>query len=427
MFALIDGTRFYANSSTLYKPQYKDKPILVTAGQGIVIAANRKSSEVNLKKFKPIWSQIDKLQLYHGAVFKANFSTLGHLSNAFQTCLELNMAGCRSMRYSVDESFFCVQHLFDIGVDMPSYIQKIRKKVYKETGVATGAGVGASLTLAKAASWAAKNVDGYNGQCVLDSCTQIDAILRMMPIKQVWGVGARLSEHLKRDGLAMAFQLKQCEPKIYQKRYGINVANIIHELNSVPVLDFDHVRSKKKQIWSTSSYRDRLRSIEMVRAEIAHHTSEVMRKVRIQESETLTLSIFVSTSIHDKCPAFNNRIDINFEQGVSDTSFSLQSVSGAIKSLLPVCLLSQPIYKVGVGANELIDSGYQKQFELFNDFDNKESLNTTVDLLNTRFGKGTLTFGSETRSYSEAPGQIRMQELEDYFTDYNKLLSVKCI
>lgn len=401
-------------------------PNLVTAGQGIIIAANRISTDLGISKFSPIWESSDLLKLHKGRVYQANFNTFSHISDRFMSCVERNVSS-RTYRYSVDELFVSLHHLHSINVDLDAFITTLRKQVYRETGVPVGAGVGPTLTLAKVASWAGKNAPGYRGQCCLTDAKHIESILKQMPVGKVWNVGQATERHLKHEGIVTAFQLKQCNPKTYQKRYSINVANVISELNGIAVLDYSNVREKKKQIWSTQSYRDRLRDPDSLFSELAHHCTEVMRKVREQKSEAKSLSVFVSTGRHDKCQPFYRRVDIKLGSGLTDSCYAIQKLRIAFDGLLPKSLHTQPIYKVGVGSVELVD-GQLKQFDLFEpNFDNKPKLNNTMDTLNARFGKNTISFGSQKRLYREQNGSIEFSRLEDYYTDATDLLRVKCI
>lgn len=342
------------------------------------------------------------------------------------SCIELNAKGTRTYRYSVDEIFLDFSHLHAVKVPLDEFAMGLRKRTYRETGVATGCGIGPTLTLCKAASWAAKNLAGYAGQCWLESEEHIDAVLEAMPIDKVWNVGGSYTKHLKAEGVFTALQLKRCNAVDYQKRYSINIANVIHELNSISVLNFSTIREKKKQIWSTSSYRDRLRTQESLFAEIANHCSNIMVKVRNQKSEALKLSVFVSTSRFDSCAPFYKRVEIELEEGLTDTGYALQQMRSVYSKLLPGSLHQQPIYKVGVGATQLSDAE-RKQFELFDSFDNKTPLNSALDKLNLRFGKGAIGYASQSRSYREKNGDIEFEELENYYTDIDEILNVQCI
>lgn len=427
LYCLIDATRFYSESTSIYKPEQRNLPVLVTAGQGISIAANRVSTNLGIAKFIPIFQEIDKIRHHNGLIYKSNFSTYGHISERFMLCIEkyAAMHGAVAFRYSVDEIFLSIDHITDIS-DIEEFASKLRRKVYKETGVATACGVGSTLTLSKAGSWAAKNIQGYSGQCIISNQKQADDILKSMSLNSVWNIGERYSKHLTNDGITNAYQLKQSSAIDLQRRYTINIANVIHELNGLPVLRFDTIRQKKQQIWSTRSYRDRLKTETALFSELAYHCCNVMLKVREQKSEALKLSAFVSTSKFDTCPSFYRRVDIDLECGLSDSSFAIQKIRSVFDKLLPPSFHKQPVYKIGIGASVLLDAE-RKQYDLFQSFDNKSILNETLDALNGKYGKGIITYASQQRKYNEQSAGIEFKELEDYYTNVNDLLVVKCI
>lgn len=335
--------------------------------------------------------------------------------------------GFRTFRYSVDELFISLEHLHSINVCLADYITGLRKTVYRETGVPVGAGVGQTLVLAKAASWAAKNVEPFRGQCILTGEVETDAILNKMPVDSLWNIGPQYARYLKNEGIMTALELKNCNPRTYQKRYSINVANVINELNGISVFCYSDLKEKKKQIWSTLSYRDRLRGPDAIFGELAHHCAEAMLKVRKQESQAKKVSITLSTSPHDKCRPFIKREDIEFEFATSDTGYVLNRLREIYHTILPDNLTLQPIYKVSVGITQIIDCD-NKQYELFDgEVDSNSAVTSVLDSINNRFGKGTITYGSQQRKYSESAGNIKFSRLEDYFTDLEDLIKVKCI
>ena len=427
LFCLFDGARFYANSSLIYKPNYSNRPVLVSQGQGIAIAANRVATNLGIQKFKPIWQQVDQLRLHNGAVIKCNFNTLGHISQRFVASLA-DYFGKHVYKYSVDEAFVELTEYDVIGVPISELISDARRKVYRETGVAVGGAVGPTLTLAKAASWAAKNMIGMNGICVLKTEAEIELVLSRMPIEEVWGIGRKLSKHLNLEGLKSALDLKNADPVLYRKRYSINVSNIIYELNSTSILTFSLEAEPKKQILSSKSYRDRLREPGVLYRELANHVSEVMYQLRSQNSRCKKLSLFVSTSHYDKCEMFYKSIDIDVSFGLSDTVRALQLTSENFNRLLPTSLVDRPIYKVGVCATDILKLKFSQpdMFSLSHTED-RENLNKTLDNLNERFGRGTLCFASQQNRYKESEGDIEILELEDYLTDKDSLLIAYCI
>ncbi|CAH7171466.1 DUF4113 domain-containing protein [Vibrio alginolyticus] len=428
MYCLIDGSRFYCTASTIMRPELRDKPVLVASGlDGISIAASRACTEKGIPKFSPIFEVKDKLKLHHGVVFRANFNTLGHLSHRMmQSIMGSIGADLPHYQYSVDEMFIDVSALKSIGVDLNSHLLEARRQVYKETRIGTGGGIGRTLTLSKAASFAGKKLDGYSGQCVLEDIKHEDKVLKVMPVSEVWNIGRRLTEHLKFKGITTAYQLKCSDPKKLQKEFSINVANVVHELNGVPVLNFSDRPPAKKQIFSTSSSRHRLRTESELSTVLSNHAAEVCKKARSQQSDIKVLQVFVSTSPYDKCPRHSASVEVEFDSATSDTSIILRTVRDAMVKVMPKCLLTSPLYKVGVGGVRLVSSE-MRQMDMFEVNSDNKKLMTALDTLNLRFGKSSVSFASQRTPKENRTGNIELQELPNYLTHFEQLVSIKCI
>ncbi|CAH7419519.1 UmuC domain-containing protein [Vibrio chagasii] len=428
MFCLIDGSRFYASASTVMHPQYRDKPVLVASGaDGISIAASRACSDNGIPKFSPIFQVKDKLALHGGVVFKANFNTLGHLSHRMMKSILVNIGSeLPHYQYSVDEMFIDVSKLKTMGVDLGAHLYHVRKRVYQETRVGTGGGIGRTLTLAKVASFAGKKLSGYKGQCIMDTIVHENEVLKQMPVGEVWNVGRKLTEHFKHKGITTAHHLKLCDPDKMRKEFSVNVSNTIYELNGLPVLNFSDKQPAKKQMFSTGSYRERIKSPEHLGALLSNHGVEVCKKAREQGSDIRELIIFTATSPYEKCTPFSRSICHSFEPPTSDTAIVLSAIRESLSSLIPNNPLQQPLYKIGVGATKLT-SNEMKQYDMFNVSKDNPKLMSAVDCLNMRFGKGAIKFGSQTLNANQsALGNVEIIELANYLTNIREIPIIKC-
>lgn len=427
MMCLIDGSRFYCSASTVMAPELRQKPVLVASGiDGISIAASRACSDAGIPKFSPIFQVKDKLALHGGVVYRANFNMLGHLSSRMMSSI-INAAGSDlpHYQYSVDEMFLDLTKLHTMGIDLNEHLSHIRKRVYQETRIGTGASAGRTLTLAKVASYASKKLDGYNGQCFLDTVKHEDEVLKSMPVGEVWNVGRRLNEHFKFKGIVTAFDLKKADPKAMKKEFSVNVSNTIYELNGVPVLNFTDNRPAKQQIFSTGSHRDRLKSPEAIQTKLSDYAAEVCKKVRTQDSEIEVLTFFAHTSPYEKCPRFSQAVEVVFNPPTADTSIVMKAIRERVKRVIPENPLHQPIYKVGVGAVKLSNSE-MRQYDMFNVSQDNRPLMDTLDSLNIRFGRGALSFGSQSHSKVRWSDSVEIRELPNYLTDINQLIEIKC-
>jgi len=184
-------------------PELRDKPVLVASGiDGISIAASRACSDKGIPKFSPIFEVKDRLEQFGGKIFRSNFNTLGHLSQRMMlSIIESIGEDLPHYQYSVDEMFIDVTRLHSMGVDLNEHLMVARKKIYMESRIGTGGGIGRTLTLSKAASFAGKKLKGYSGQCVLDNVNAENEVLKAMPVSEVWNIGRKLTEHLKHQGI----------------------------------------------------------------------------------------------------------------------------------------------------------------------------------------------------------------------------------
>lgn len=406
-FILIDATRFYASVATQFAPHLRQVPLVVTthsAEKGVPIALNRAASDLGVSKFAPLWKgdTMRRLRSNNALIVSANFDTFGHASQRFMQSA-IAAAGSnvgdgkiQHMVYSVDEVFVSVDVSYSSAIPWDSYAAEIRKRVWREQRIGSGVAIAPTLTLSKSASFAAKKMDGFAGTCVIDDAHSdlCRHILERQPIGDVWNVGQRTAKKLLAKGIQTAADLREWDLKAIQSEFGINVANVVSELNGFPVYQLDYSqnlvaqRSRNEQINSTKSYKDRLKTRVIIEAQLAFHCEEVGKKARSQGAKISELHAFSMTSRHDtKTEAFYGECSMRFEP-TSDSAVLLSQLSRAYRKLVPSNPLAQPIYKLGVGATKLSTSdGSDRQFDLFSsESESRESLMSTLDELNNRFG-----------------------------------------
>ncbi|MGR5096621.1 DUF4113 domain-containing protein [Vibrio maritimus] len=439
LYALVDAARFYASVSTQCSPELRAKPLVVTTHsgyKGVPIALNQAASSVGVTKFTPLWrgETQKRLEVNAGTIVSANFDTFGHASARFMASV-IAAAGSgidgavSHMCYSVDELFLSIDYNRDLA--WSEYANEIRKTVWKEQRIGSGVAIAPTLTLAKSASYAAKKLDGYSGVCVIvdpdsDDCL---TILKQQPVEDVWNVGKRSAEKLHLQGIKTAFELRSAPVKDIQKSYGINLANVVSELNGIAVLELDYTqsnvaaRNQNDRIFSTKSYKDRLVTRESIEGQLAHHCEEVSQKARFQNAEVSELHAFVMTSRHDsQIPPFFAEKTLRFEPTV-DSSVLLKHLARAYGEIIPESPEFQPIYKLGVGATKLTHE-VSKQFDMFaSACAEKSELMSTIDALNAKFGR-VLKFARSEWSADQQDEQGA--RIPHFYTDIREIPTFEC-
>jgi DNA polymerase V len=417
LICLIDGTRFYANSSGILQPELRDKPVAVVSGkQGIIIAANKACDAVGLKKFKPIFEYKDKLEAHDVAVVEANFNWFGHVSRAFQNIIITELP--EAFSYSVDEVIGRTPPIND----QRGYLQQIRRKVYKQTRVPTGASASLNVTLAKVASFAAKKLPGYNGVAVLTDEAEINSILAKMDVSDIWGIGRRLSKHMYNMQIRTALDLKNADIK-KMKPFGKPVVSTIFELRGQQVFSWrdPSLAHTKDTISSSRSIRERVQNKEALHQALAYHVHLVCAKVRDQNSTIKVIQFYCSTSRYDT-KVHHGQVTIRLDYPTNNTSTVLKLLSQHIDTqLMPQTDPYIPIYKVGVIAHELCDE--RTTVDMFAPPENRVMMQT-LDAINEQFGVGSLFLG--TKGTSNTGERQESEQLRNPHANWQDIPSIEC-
>ncbi|WP_232584117.1 hypothetical protein [Photobacterium carnosum] len=164
--------------------------------------------------------------------------------------------------------------------DVHAFLNRIRRTIYKHVRMPIGAAAARNCTLVKVASWAAKNVDGDNGVCVLDSENEENRVLSSMPISKLWGVDRKLTPKLQLLGLRTALDLKHCQLSKL-KAFGKPIIELQAELQGTIVHDWRTIDfSEQQQIGSSRSIQSRLQTVDELKQALAYHLTEIAAKVR---------------------------------------------------------------------------------------------------------------------------------------------------
>jgi DNA polymerase V len=221
-----------------------------------------------------------------------------------------------------------------------------------------------------------------------------------MDVTDVWGIGRRLGKRLNDVGINTAWQLSKAKPGFIRKEFSILVENTVHELNGIPKLNWDEVRSPKQQIFSTRSFGQRVTDKSELRHALISHVTIAASKLRQQNSLVKTLQIFACSSPHDNDSYYRQSILHTFPTPTSDTSIIAHAVSTLVDS---VYRKGVKFYKCGVGLVELVDAAHYQQ-DLFNVLHDKTDLMHCIDRINSRYGRNTVHVAAQGTIQSTMQG-----------------------
>jgi DNA polymerase V len=224
--------------------------------------------------------------------------------------------------YSIDEAFLDLDSFKE--QDLMIYSIHLRKKVKMWTGIPVSIGIAATKTLAKIANHIAKKQTSEGVFSLLNEEAR-DAILSEFPLKDVWGIGNKISVKMKELNIHTAKDLRDADLKLIRKKFSVVVERIIRELKGISCLPLESVQPRK-QIMSSRSFGRPVTKLEELEEAISHYTAKACIKLRKQKSVARGIYVFIHTSLFNESqPTYGNSTSSSFLETTSDSRKIIQS------------------------------------------------------------------------------------------------------
>jgi DNA polymerase V len=307
--------------------------------------------------------------------------------------------------YSIDESFL---DLSGFSQDLTAYGNTIAETVKQGTGIPVSICIAPTKTLAKLANkLAKKGIAGKGSVLVWDTLTEPDKLLATIPVKELWGISSGLGNRLNQIRIDNVLALKQANPQLIRKQFGVVVERIVKELNEIPCIPLEMIAPKRKQILTSRSFGARLSTLPELRAAVSVFATRNAEKLRSQNLCTQTLCVFIHTSpFESNKPGYNNAMTISWDKPTQDTG---ELIRYALADLERIFRLGYQYQRAGVLLPDLMPNGVQ-QLSIFqeNSTENPKSerLMTVLDAINQAHGRHTIRYASQDLS---ARWHIRQQ------------------
>jgi DNA polymerase V len=417
-YALVDGNSFYCSCERIFRPDLKDRPIVVLSNNdGCIVARSREARALNIPMAAPYYSLRGLLRRHRVAVFSSNYALYGDISRRMMQVI--GEFATEQEIYSIDECFLRLPG----NQDSQLHGQAIRRAVYRRVGIPTAVGIAPSKTLAKLANHIAKQQRDCRGVFDWNSMVpeRASALLQQTQLHAIWGIGNRLSERLLRHGISNAAQLRDSDPNRLRSQFGVIVERVALELRGIPSLSLEQLAPAKQQIMSSRSFAQASDNPHALSASVAHHSARACEKLRAQHGVAAMISVSLRTN-PNRCdlPQYRNYHCQGLAQPSADT---LAITRAALAALDQIYLPGYAYQKVGVILLG-IQPDTQVQHDLFSPPPDprRVSLMQTIDRLNQQHGQGTIRVGAEALSDD---WKMRQDQCSPgYTTRWDQLLSV---
>lgn len=385
MYALVDCDSFYASCEQVFRPDLRDKPIVVLSNNdGCIVARNRQAKALQIPDLIAYFKVRQMLKKHRVEVFSSNYELYGDLSARVMKRLQ-DFAEDIEI-YSIDEAFL---KLPTIDSGYQEYGRSIKEHIWREIRIPVSVGIGASKTLAKLASHIAKRSAKCKGVCAITNIHAWHKVFAKIPVSKIWGVGRKYATRLEADGIYSVWQLIHANRKTLQRRYSVNLERTVEELNGIPCYALEKEVPDKQQIISSRSFGKKITELAALQQSVSQYTGRACQKLRLQNDLAKRLFVFIQTSRFED-DYYAPSLSIKLPYPTNDT----RTITHVAKSAVAHMFKPHRRYaKAGVGLLDIIPQSPQ-QLDFLSPIQTIKSqqLMGVLDQINERSGNGTAYF-----------------------------------
>ncbi|MCF8273095.1 MAG: Y-family DNA polymerase [Flavobacteriaceae bacterium] len=418
MFALVDCNSFYASCERLFRPDLRDKPVVVLSNNdGCVIARSNEAKDLNIPMGAVAYQYKELFEKHKVNVFSSNFALYGDLSNRVMDILSTYSPDIEI--YSIDEAFLKFNG-FD-NYNLYDYCLEMRAKVNKWVGIPVSVGVAPTKALSKVANKIAKKYqERTKGVYIIDSEDKRIKALKWTKIEDVWGIGYRISQRLKSKNIHNAYDFTQLPAEWVRKEFSVVGLRLQRELQGIPTLDLDEVKTKKA-IATTRSFKNNIIEYDELKERISTYAVLCAEKLRVQKTCTNVLLVFIHTNRHRKeLKQYYQKVFVTLPY---PTNSSITINKFAMLGLQTIFKKGYEYKKGGVMVMGLVPEN-ERQLNMFCEENPKHlSLMKTIDNLNSKIGNKKIRLASQSFGRT---WKMRQEKLSPCFTtNWDDIIRVK--
>ena len=414
IFALVDCNSFYASCERVFRPDLRDKPVVILSNNdGCIVALTKEAKELGLVRGEPYFKiPVDiRKEL---SIFSSNYSMYGDISHRVMDILA--EFSPKAEIYSIDESFL---DLTGMNIDLTEYGRTIRKKVKWGTGIPVSVGIAKTKTLAKLANHIVKKREKFNGVLDLSDEKNIDKYLAMVKVSSIWGIGRKLSAKLERQNIITAKDLKYTSDGWIQRNLGGVVGiRTVWELRGISCIPLETVSATNKSIVSSRSFGKPVETLQGLKEAVSSYISIGAKKLRDQKTVASALTVYISTNRFKDEPQYRNSITYKTP---TPTSSTIELTEYALNLLERIYRDGYKYKKAGIMLDGIVPNN-AIQYNLFTPEKFGVEVDNALDAVNKKWGRNALFTASSgiNRKWS-----MRREFVSpSYTTSWNDILKI---
>jgi DNA polymerase V len=379
----------------VFQPELRWRPVVVLSNNdGCVIARSNEAKALGIAMGAPWHLHKGRFADSGVIVRSSNYTLYGDMSTRVMDVLSRFTSDLEI--YSIDEAFL---RLSGFGARLERHVRALRAAVLQWTGIPVSVGIAPTKTLAKLANHVAKNDEKHGGAVLLLDEAAQDAVLARIELTDLWGVAGRLAQRLKAIGIHTPLDLKNSDPWVIRERLGVVTMRLALELRGVPCLNLEREIPDRKSIMASRSFGRPVTGLADMREAVASYAARAAEKLRRQHLATAHLMVFIETNRFkpDEAQHCATRA-VHLPVATSDSG---KLIGAALTGLEVMWRDGYRYKKAGVVLLDLHPAA-AVQAGLFDKADSprRVALMRTIDRLNLRYGRDTVSFAAAGRRRS---------------------------
>lgn len=378
MILHVDMDAFYASVEERERPELKGRPVIVggsPSGRGVVCAANYAARKYGISSAQPA-ARAYKL-CPHAVFLKPRFELYASVSKQIREIFSRYTPLIEPL--SFDEAFLDVSGSERLLGDSEAIGHAIQASIREELSLPCSVGVAPSKFAAKIAS----DLQKPNGFVAVRR-EDVQSFLDPLPVRRIWGVGAKGERRLLDQGISTIRDLRSQSPDTLLALFGRlgpklwNLANGNDARRVVP----DHIA---KRIGHETTFEEDISDREVLRAWLNDLAANVARRLRRQHRTAKTIVLKVR---YDDFTTISRSYSL--AEPTDSTGDIFRAADDLLRNRLPIRPVS--VRLLGVSVTGLSSTTTQKL--LFADVENStHSIDAVADAISHRFGRGAIQSG----------------------------------
>ena len=379
MILLVDMDAFFASVEQAHHPHLRGKAVIVCGDpsrRGVVTAASYEARPFGVRAGMPL---AEARRLCPGAEY---------VEGTPRKCVEKSLERLEMFLeitpdvepFSVDEAFLDLKHLPGRGQTLESatwIARELQQRIWDTHGLGASIGVAPNKLIAKMAS----GVKKPRGITALDE-ESFRGVFWPQDVQALWGVGPKMSEHLKALGLATVGALAHSPRPVMEQRFGVIGEHLVEAAwghDRTAVIPY-HEGVDPKSMGHEVTLPEDCRDPEFLEGTLLRLSDQVARRLRSDgfRGRTVTLKL---RDFRFKTITRQRALGVAIDDhgGIFEISRALWRENWT----------GEPVRLLGVSVSAL-EHATEAQLEMFASQDRSKALQDAVDKVRDKLGEASV-------------------------------------